>query len=127
MSAKVQREGRDTLVQAVVKCIYTATVLVSVSRFTRNSVHAEDAEPFLCYCCFRSRKEAQIESLQSTVETLQAEIQSLKAASSSNAASNSVSYSDAVRGDRSVTISSSINSTDPRQAAGNIHQQSKHG
>ena len=100
--------------------MYLHRYCVSVSE----EFSAEDTEPFLCYCCFRSRKEAQIESLKNIVETLTAEIQSLNTASISNAASNYASYSDAVRGDRWVTISSS---TDPRQAAGNIPQRSKHG
>ena len=104
--------------------MYLHRYCVSVSEQAYKEFSAEDAEPFLWYCCFRSRKEAQIESLQNIVETLTAEIQSLKAASISNATSNSARYSDAVRGDRWVTISSS---TDPRQAAGNIPRQSKHG
>ena len=85
--------------------MYLHRYCASVSEQAYKELSAEDAEPFLCYCGFRS-KEAQIESLQGIVETLKAEIQSLKAASSSNAASNSAIYSDAVRGDRSVTISS---------------------
>ena len=37
-----------------------------------------NADPFLCYCCFRSQKEAQIESLK-CIESLKAEIDALKA------------------------------------------------
>ena len=99
----------------------------SVSEQAYKEFSAEDAQPFLCYCCFRSKKEEQIESLQTTVEALKADIQSLKAVSNSNAASSSTNYSDAVRGDRPITTSSSMNSTDPRQAAGNTSQRSKHG
>ena len=40
---------------------------------------AENADPFLCYCCFISQKEAQIESLKCIVESLKAEIDALKA------------------------------------------------
>ena len=103
----------------------------SVSEQAYKELSAEDAQPFLCYCCFRSKKEEQIESLQTlkgpSREALKAEIQSLKAVSNSNAASSSTNYSDAVRGDRLITTSSSMNSTDPRQAAGNTSQRSKHG
>ena len=99
----------------------------SVSAQAYKELGAEDAEPFLCYCCFRSKKEEQIESLLTTVEALEVEIQSLKAASNYNAASSSTNCSDAVWGDRRVTTSSSINSTDPRQAAGNTPQRPKHG
>ena len=96
----------------------------SVSEQAYKEFSAEDAEPFLCYCCFRSKKEEQIESLLTTVEALKVEIQSLKAASNYNAASSSTNYSDAVRGDRRVTTSSS---TDPRKAPRNTPQRPIHG
>ena len=106
--------AKDEILFCAGRCqMYLHRYCASVSEQAYKEFSAEDAELFLCYCCFRSRKEAQIESLQNIVETLKAEIQSLKAASSSDAASNSASYSDAVSGDRSVTISSS---TDPRHA-----------
>ena len=78
---------------------------------------AEDAEPFLCFCCFRTKKEKQIDTLQTTVESLKAEIESLKAASRSTV-TITVSYSDAVSGDRPLPTLSSMNA-DPRQVAEN--------
>ena len=51
----------------------------SVSEQAFKILGAENADPFLCYCCFRSQKEAQIESLKCIVESLKTEIDALKA------------------------------------------------
>ena len=66
---------------------YLHRYCASVSEQAFKQLSAEDAEPFLCYCCFRSKKEKQVETLLSTVESLKAEMDALKAASSATATS----------------------------------------
>ena len=91
-------------VRVVVKSIYYCA---SVSEQAFKELSAEDAEPFICFCCFKTKKEKQIDTLQTTVESLKADIESLKAASRSTVTST-VSYSDAVSADRGLlpTLSS---------------------
>ena len=50
-----------------------------VSQQAFKELCAEDAEQFLCYCCFKAQKDEQVKSLMSTVEILKAEIDALKA------------------------------------------------
>ena len=95
---------------------YLHRYCVSVSEQAFKELSAEDAEPFLCFCCFKTKKEKQIDTLQTTVESLKADIESLKAASRSTVTST-VSYSDAVSADRLLPTLSSMNA-DPRQVAG---------
>ena len=59
----------------------------SVSEQDFKHLSAEDAEPFLRFCCFKSKREKLVETLLSTVESLKAEIDALKAASSATATS----------------------------------------
>ena len=99
--------------RVVVKSIYYCA---SVSEQAFKELSAEDAEPFICFCCFKTKKEKQIDTLQTTVESLKADIESLKAASRSTVTST-VSYSDAVSADRLLPTLSSMNA-DPRQVAG---------
>ena len=53
----------------------------SVSEQAFRKLSAEDAEPFICFCCFRTEKEKQVQKLLSTVESLKTELSTLKAAS----------------------------------------------
>lgn len=41
-------------------------------------LYADSAQPFLCFCCFRSQKDEQLASLLSVIESLKEEINSLK-------------------------------------------------
>ena len=106
---------------AVVKDIlYLHRYCASVSEPAFKELSPDDADPFLCYCCYRAKKEDQIEALLSTVEVLKAEIQSLKAASCP-AVPTSESYGAAAQRD----LSSSPTTTDPGQAVKNTPLQSR--
>ena len=99
---------------------YLHRYCASVSEPAFKELSADDADPFLCYCCYRAKKEDQIEALLSTVEVLKAEIQSLKAASCP-AVPTTESYSAAAQRD----LSSSATTTDPGQAVKNTPLQSR--
>ena len=60
---------------------YLHRYCASVSGQAFRKLSAEDAEPFLCFCCFRTEKEKQVQTLLSTVESLKTELSTLKAAS----------------------------------------------
>ena len=68
---------------------YLHRYCASVSEQAFRKLSAEDAEPFLCFCCFQKEKEKQIQTLPSTVESLKTELSTLKAAS---AITSSLSY-----------------------------------
>ena len=53
----------------------------SVSELSFKALTSSDAPPFLCFCCYRTKKDEEIAKLQSIVELLQDEISSLKKAS----------------------------------------------
>ena len=50
----------------------------SVSEPSFKALTSSDAPPFLCFCCYRTKKDEEIAKLQSIVELLQEEISSLK-------------------------------------------------
>ena len=58
------------------KFVHRHCACVSQQAFKKLS--AEDAEQFLCYCCFKAQKDEQVKSLMNTVELLKAEIDALK-------------------------------------------------
>ena len=60
---------------------YLHRYCASVSEQAFRKLSAEDAEPFLCFCCFRMEKDKQVQILLSTVESLKTELSTLKAAS----------------------------------------------
>ena len=60
---------------------YLHRYCAGVSEPAFKELSAEDADPLLCFCCYRSKKEDQIDALLSTVESPKAEIHSLKSAS----------------------------------------------
>ena len=60
---------------------YLHRYCASVSEQAFRKLSMEDAEPFLCFCCFRTEKEKQVQTLLSTVESLKTELSTLKAAS----------------------------------------------
>ena len=51
---------------------------VSVSEHSYKVLTSDDAPPFLCFCCYRMKKDEEIAKLQSIVGLLQDEISSLK-------------------------------------------------
>ena len=50
----------------------------SVSEHSYKTLTSDDAPPFLCFCCYRTKKDEEIAKLQSIVELLQDEISTLK-------------------------------------------------
>ena len=69
---------------------YLHRYCASVSEQAFKKLSAEDAEPFLCFCCFRAEKEKQVQTLVSTVESLKTELSAIKAASATNSSPSSL-------------------------------------
>ena len=80
---------------------------------SEQAFNADDTEPFVCFCCFKSEKEKQLQTLLSTVESLKGEIDVLKAAAHSKATSAADSN---IECDGQPTLSPAH----PRQAAPNV-------
>ena len=68
---------------------YLHRYCASVSEQAFKSLTSEDAEPFLCFCCYKAQKEKQVATLLSAVESLKDEINTLKIATAATAATAS--------------------------------------
>ena len=109
---------------------YLHRYCASVSESSYKTLTSEGAPPFLCFCCYRAKKDDQLMSLLSEIEKLKAEIYALKtgAAPSVLAGPSVPSYVKAAESQRSpattaVTPSSGESYTKP--ASRQYHQDSK--
>ena len=85
---------------------------MSVSEQAFKTLNADDTEPFLCFCCFKSEKEKQLLTLLNIVES-KGEIDVLKAAAHSKATS-------AVDSNIECDGQPSLSPAHPRQSAPNV-------